>query len=323
MANNLIEYQKFIDNAIEEFELPKAPAQLYEPINYFLTIGGKRMRPILTLMGSELFSGDYKRAKHASMAVELFHNFTLIHDDIMDAAPLRRGKETVHTKWSENIAILSGDTLLIEAYKQLTSYPPEILAKLIIVFNQTAIEVCEGQQMDMDYETSSNVTIEQYIQMIAFKTAVLLGCSLKMGAIIGGASETDAADLYQFGLNLGLAFQIQDDILDVYADINKFGKQVGGDILANKKTYLLLRALQDADATQKEKFQSLFSENNPELKISGVKLLYADLSIEQKATEKMNFYHDLAIQNLNHITLPKEKKQPLYDLADFLLSREH
>jgi geranylgeranyl diphosphate synthase type II len=323
MANNLSEYQKFIDAAIEEFELPKSPAQLYEPINYFLTIGGKRMRPILTLMAAELFSGDYKKAKHASLAVELFHNFTLIHDDIMDAAPLRRGKETVHTKWSENIAILSGDTLLIEAYKQLNSYSPEILVKLITVFNQTAIEVCEGQQMDMDYETSSNVTIDQYIQMIAFKTAVLLGCSLKMGAIIGGASESDAADLYKFGLNLGLAFQIQDDILDVYADINKFGKQVGGDILANKKTYLLLRALADADSAQREKFENLFSENNPETKISGFKLLYQELSIEQKATEKMNFYHALAIENLNHISLPKEKKQPLYDLAEFLLSREH
>lgn len=323
MANQLTAYQNFMDLAIEEFKLPTSPAQLYEPITYFLSIGGKCMRPILTLMGSELFSGDYRRAKHASLAVELFHNFTLIHDDIMDAAPLRRGKETVHSKWGENIAILSGDTLLIEAYKQLNHYPSELLGKLISVFNQTAIEVCEGQQMDMDYETATNVTIDQYVQMIAFKTAVLLGCSLKMGAIIGGASESDAQDLYDFGINLGLAFQIQDDILDVYADINKFGKQVGGDILANKKTYLLLRALEDADASQKEKFQQLFSARDQQLKIEGVKMLYSALDIENKAIEKMNYYHDLAIEKLNHISLPTEKKQPLYDLADFLLRREH
>lgn len=323
MLKSIKDYQAFIETAIKAYELPLEPANLYEPIRYFMKIGGKRMRPVLALMGTELFHTDYRQGKNAAIAIELFHNFTLIHDDIMDVAPLRRGHQTVHTKWNTNIAILSGDTLLIHAYKQLSAYPPEILARLLPIFNQTAIEVCEGQQMDMDFEQESSVEIEAYLKMIAFKTAVLLGCSLKMGAIIGGATEAESQDLYDFGLNLGIAFQIQDDILDVFADQAKFGKQVGGDILVNKKTFLLLRALKDANADQRKRLEALMNEADPTLKVEGVKALYNELSIKEKATIQMNHYHDLAIENLNHLAIDAEKKKPLYGLAEFLLGREH
>ena len=323
MTKSLSDYRLYIENALEELELPSQPLNLYAPLSYFLSIGGKRMRPILALMGTELFATDYKQAKHAALAVELFHNFTLIHDDIMDEAPLRRGKETVHKKWNQDIAILSGDTLMIEAYKQLCNYPPAILAKLLPLFNDTAIKVCEGQQWDMDFEQLKEVTITAYLKMIEYKTAVLLGCSLQMGAIIGGASGNDAKDLYDFGVNLGVAFQIQDDILDVYADQSKFGKQVGGDILANKKTYLLSIALEDSNATQKKRFEDLFLEKDARVKVTGVKALYAELDIKRKATEKMNSFHKIALEKLEQIAVLDVNKNPLRELAVFLLGREY
>lgn len=323
MTKSISGYQTFIENALAAYKLKSEPNNLYAPIDYFLKLGGKRMRPVLALMAAEMFGDDYTVAKHAGMAVELFHNFTLIHDDIMDEAPLRRGNTTVHTKWNENIAILSGDALMIESYKQLSYYSPDILAKLLPVFNQTAIEVCEGQQWDMDFETQDTVEIDAYLKMIAYKTAVLLGCSLKMGAIVGGATDSDANDLYEFGVNLGVAFQIQDDILDVYADQNKFGKQVGGDIIANKKTFLLLKALEEANAEQLAEFNALFTEKDNNLKVKGVKALYSTLNIRELATKKMNAYHELAMENLTHIAIDDEKKKPLKALAHFLLGREH
>ncbi len=323
MMKSLSIYQDFVESAIAAYHLPETPNNLYEPITYFLGLGGKRMRPVLALMSAELFGAPFESAKNAALTVELFHNFTLIHDDIMDEAPLRRGQETVHKKWSENIGILSGDALLIEAYKTLANHPPEQLAQLLPVFNQTATEVCEGQQWDMDFETMEKVEIDAYIKMIAYKTAVLLGCSLKMGAIVAGASESDSNDLYEFGVNLGIAFQIQDDILDVYADQNKFGKQVGGDIIANKKTFLLLKAIEDADATQSQELNSLSTEQDYELKIKQTKAIYAALDIKAKATKKMNEYHTKAMENLAHIGIADEKKAPMRELATFLLGREH
>jgi len=323
MIAALSRYQELIAEHISAHRLPEGPENLYDPIRYFLTLGGKRMRPVLALMGAELFGGELENAVQAGLAVELFHNFTLIHDDIMDEAPLRRGKETVHKKWNDNIGILSGDALLIEAYKCLANNEPQTLAKLLPLFNQTATEVCEGQQMDMDFETRSVVATEDYIQMIAYKTAVLLGCSLKMGAITAKAQDEDADDLYQFGLNLGIAFQIQDDILDVYADQNKFGKQVGGDIIANKKTFLLLQALKDANSDQQKRFDDLLSTTDVALKVKGVMELYDELDIYQKATSKKNYYHDMAMENLKHIRVDATKKAPLESLAHFLLEREH
>ncbi len=320
---DLSHYQNIIEKELKDVSFPNEPSELYDPLQYFLHIGGKRMRPILTLMGCELFQTDYQNARHAAVAVELFHNFSLIHDDIMDEAPLRRGKETVHTKWNTNIAILSGDTLLIRAYQYLLNYSPELSVSLISLFNQTATQVCEGQQFDMNFETQQTVSIDAYLHMIGYKTAVLLGCSLEMGAIIGGASKKDRSELYEFGLNLGLAFQLQDDILDVYADQNKFGKQVGGDILANKKTYLLLKAFEDADTAQKETLTNLLTEKDPDIKISGVKKIYHDLHIKDKAIQKMNHFYDIAKQNLAAISVDTHKKEPLHLLSRFLMDREN
>ncbi len=320
--NNIANYQNFITKAIEDLSLPKQPKQLYEPIHYFLGLGGKKMRPVLTLMGCELFNSDYSIAKEAGLAVELFHNFSLIHDDIMDEAPLRRGHKTVHEKWNSNVGILSGDALLIIAYQKIATYEPSLIGKLFPLFNQTALEVCEGQQLDMDFENRNNVSIDEYIHMIKYKTAVLLGCSLQMGAIIGGSNDKNAKELYNFGVNLGLAFQLQDDILDVYADQNKFGKQVGGDIIANKKTYLLLNAFEEANTAQTEQLNQLADEKNLKLKVEGVKSIYADLNIKAKAELKMNDFYEIALANLKSISISSTKKQPLLDLAHFLMSRE-
>lgn len=320
--NSIVSYQNFIGKSIEELSLPKQPKQLYEPIRYFLGLGGKKMRPVLTLMGCELFNSDYSIAKEAALSVELFHNFSLIHDDIMDEAPLRRGHETVHEKWNSNVGILSGDALLIVAYQKIATYEPELIGKLLPLFNQTALEVCEGQQLDMDFESRNNVSIDEYIQMIKFKTAVLLGCSLQMGAIIGSSNAKDAKELYNFGVNLGLAFQLQDDILDVYADQNKFGKQVGGDIIANKKTYLLLKAYEEANTSQTEQLNQLSEEKDLKTKVNGVKSIYTDLDIKNKAELKMNEFYEVALANLESISISSTKKQPLLDLAHFLMGRD-
>lgn len=323
MMNSIKNYQDFIEEEINKLSLSKEPNHLYEPISYFLKLGGKRMRPVLTLMGCELFNSNFKVAKQASIAIELFHNFSLIHDDIMDEAPLRRGQKTVHTKWDNNVGILSGDALLILAYQALSTYPSDVIKNILPLFNQTAIEVCEGQQYDMDFESRNDVSIDEYITMIKYKTAVLLGCSLKIGAIIGDANLKDAEELYLFGVNLGLAFQLQDDILDVYADENKFGKQVGGDIIANKKTYLLLKAFEDADAIQTKALNTLLREKDLDNKVNGVKFIYAELNIKEKAEQKMNEYYQTALSNLEKIKLPTVKKEPLFNLAQFLMGREN
>jgi geranylgeranyl diphosphate synthase, type II len=322
MANKLQKYLESIDQAVQTIQFPSNPKGLYEPMHYLLNLGGKRIRPVLAFMGCELFQENYSVAKNAALAVELFHNFSLVHDDIMDKAPIRRGQETVHTKWNENTAILSGDALLIESYKLLCLYEPNLSQQLLTLFNKTASEVCEGQQNDMDFEKQKNVSIEEYLDMTRKKTAVLLGCSLKMGAMIGGASDKDANDLYAFGVNLGVAFQLQDDILDVYSDQAKFGKQVGGDIIANKKTYLLLRAYQDANAHQKLHLEKLLNETNASLKIKEVTALYNTLEVPEKAKKKMNAFYDLALTNLSHLNSAEEKKIPLKELAGFLMNRD-
>ncbi len=320
--NSIKKYQDFIEKEIKQLSLPQQPTNLYEPIRYFLNLGGKRMRPVLTLMGCELFKSDYSIAKQGALSIELFHNFSLIHDDIMDEAPLRRGHDTVHSKWDNNVGILSGDALLILAYQQLSTYEADVLKEILPLFNQTAIEVCEGQQYDMDFESRDDVSIDEYLTMIKFKTAVLLGCSLQMGAIIGGAIQKDAKALYDFGVNLGLAFQLQDDILDVYANQNKFGKQVGGDIIANKKTYLLLKAFADADEIQTKALNILMTEKNIDKKVKGIKFIYAELNIKEKAERKMNEFYKLALKSLEQIKLPTTKKVPLLNLAKFLMIRE-
>ena len=291
-----------INKALENTELPEYPNNLYDPLRYFFRLGGKRIRPILTLLAAERFDKNgVTDPIQAALAVEIFHNFSLIHDDIMDEAPVRRGQQTVHKKWNQNIAILSGDVMLVKAYQYLNTYSPEIANQLIKVFNKTAIEVCEGQQMDMDFEKISNVTKEEYIRMITLKTSVLLGCALQMGAIIGGANSKEQSDLYAYGLNLGIAFQIQDDLLDLYGDPELVGKQVGGDIVANKNTLLIVVAKEAANEKQLSTLENLYNEPNIAKKIEGIIALFKTLKVQENCLELMGEFYKKAEYHLNEI----------------------
>lgn len=318
----IVNYTAYLETEIAKLDFPAAPANLYDPLRYFMRLGGKRMRPMLTLMGAELFGTPAEKAIHAALAVEIFHNFTLIHDDIMDEAPLRRSKPTVHEKWNQSVAILSGDVLFVKAYQELCKQDPSVLPELMQIFNTTAIEVCEGQQMDMDFETKTNVSIPDYIEMIRLKTSVLLGCALEMGAIVAGASMENRRLIYEFGQHIGIAFQIQDDILDLFADPEKFGKQVGGDVLANKKTLLLLKAFELANENQKAKLYSYSMEVIPDLKIAQTKTLFEQLGVRTAAREMMDQHYAIAMNALDQITVDENQKTALKELADFLLVRE-
>lgn len=318
----IAQYSEYLESEISRLNFPITPENLYDPLRYFMTLGGKRMRPMLAIMGAELFGAPGKKAIHVALAVEIFHNFTLIHDDIMDEAPLRRKQQTVHSKWDNNVAILSGDVLLIKAYQEICKQDASILPALMNSFNTTAIEVCEGQQMDMDFETKENVRIEDYIEMIRLKTSVLLGCALEMGAIVAETSIENRKLIYEFGQQIGVAFQIQDDILDLYADAAKFGKQIGGDIISNKKTYLLLKAYETADTSQKAQLIALQQEQNPELKIKATKSLFEALGIREAAKKKMDEHYAIALRALNYINVPEVQKTTLKDLAAYLLVRE-
>lgn len=318
-------YKALIEKEIDQLNYNfKQPGNLYEPIHYILHLGGKRMRPILCIMASDLFEGSRSNSLSQAMTVELFHNFSLIHDDIMDEAPLRRGKETVHEKWNSNIGILSGDAMLVKAYEFLAKAESQHLPDLLKVFNQTALEVCEGQQLDMDFEVRNDVSIPDYLQMIEMKTAVLLGAALQMGAIVAGANSEDQKNLYEFGKNIGIAFQLQDDILDVYADPEKFGKQVGGDIISNKKTFLLLRAFELADEKNREALKSWMEkeEFNPEEKVREITKIYNALNVRSLATAQMNEYFDSGMQAMERIQQPDELKLPLQNLAKELMLRQ-
>lgn len=316
------ELQKILDHAITNLKFPNNPEQLYSPITYIINLGGKRIRPLLVLMATDLFGKDANNAVDAAMAIEVFHNFTLVHDDIMDNAPLRRGKATVHEKWSTNTAILSGDVMMVEANKNLAKVNPIYLKDVLDTFNATAQGVCEGQQMDMEFEDRDDVTIEEYLDMIRLKTAVLLGGALKLGAIIADANAEDADLLYQFGENIGISFQLQDDILDVYADPEKFGKQVGGDIIANKKTFLLLKAL-SMDTSSELEFWINQSEFDANEKVKAVTSIYDRLEIRQVAEKEMMKYADMAFKNLEAIQVEKVHKQDLFELAEQILKRNY
>jgi Geranylgeranyl pyrophosphate synthase len=301
---------------------PSAPASLYDASHYFLKMGGKRIRPVLCLMGNELFDEIKPDAWSVATAVELFHNFTLIHDDIMDRAPLRRGMETVHKKYGDSTAILAGDVMQVAAYEQLNKIQSSYLHQILGLFNKTARQVCEGQQLDMDYEKMEAVAHDQYLQMIELKTSVLLAASLKMGAILGGAGERNQNLLYEFGRKLGLAFQVQDDYLDAFGDPEKFGKQVGGDIRANKKTFLLIHALETANEERKRELKSLL-ETDREDKVQTVINLFRDCGIDDWALELKNRFLDEAFQHLEDIAVLSARKKPLKELALFLVQREH
>jgi geranylgeranyl diphosphate synthase type II len=279
------------------------------------------MRPLLTLLGTELFGGEAENALQTALAVEVFHNFTLIHDDIMDGAPLRRSKATVHTQWNPNIAILSGDVLMVFAYQLLVENHPNKAVDLLNIFNQTAIEVCEGQQLDMDFENREDVTIEEYLQMIRLKTSVLLGCALELGAIIADANTNDREHLYDFGQYIGIAFQMQDDILDLYADPKDFGKQVGGDVICNKKTLLNLKAFEMANETQREQLKKLMIETDPVRKVNAVRDLYDLIGVRQSCEQHMQIFYDKAMKSIASVGVDDTKKSALISLAAALMHR--
>lgn len=315
--------QEIIENAIQNVPYPSHPERLYQPISYIMSLGGKRIRPALVLMAADLFGADLNKAIPAALAIETFHNFTLIHDDIMDNAPLRRGKPSVHEKWGVNNAILSGDVMMVESNKHLSMLDTAVLKDALNTFNATAQGVCEGQQLDMEFEERDFVSIEEYINMIRLKTAVLLGGAMKLGAQVAGATAQEAEQLYQFGENIGIAFQLQDDILDVYGDPEKFGKQVGGDIIANKKTLLLLKLKElagDSDLLELEK-QSVSQDF--EDKISNTTLLYNKYNIRELATTEMRNYSEKAFNALSALAVPEERKRELILLSNQLMNREH
>lgn len=300
---------------------PAAPATLYEPNEYFLKIGGKRIRPVLCLMGNELFEEIKEDAWHVGTAIELFHNFTLIHDDIMDKAPLRRGKETVHHKYGDNTAILAGDVMLVKAYEELNKIDINFLRPILTLFNKTATEVCEGQQLDMDFEEMPSVSLDAYIRMIELKTSVALAASLQTGAILGGAGERNQHLLYEFGKKLGIAFQVQDDYLDAFGDPEKFGKQVGGDILANKKTFLLIHALEMVTGPVKNELENLLTGSDDK-KVEKVLQVYRDCKADEWALQLKNKYLDEALVHMEDIAVLSKRKEPLRELAQFLVKRD-
>ncbi len=301
---------------------PAEPSSLYEPGEYFLRVGGKRIRPVLCLMGNELFDEIREDAWHVGTAIELFHNFTLIHDDIMDKAPLRRGMATVHAKYGESTAILAGDSMLVTAYEALNRIHLDLLRPILILFNKTAKEVCEGQQMDMDFEKLGGVNHDAYLKMIELKTSVALAASLQMGAILGGAGERNQHLLYAFGKKLGIAFQVQDDYLDAFGDPKKFGKQVGGDILSNKKTFLQIHAMETASASQKKELEKQVNGND-EKKVEKVLAIYHDCKVDQWALQLKDKYLDQAFEHLEDIAVLSKRKEPLMELAQFLVKRDH
>jgi geranylgeranyl diphosphate synthase type II len=314
--------QSLIEEGLLSLQLPSSPANLYDPIRYMLSIGGKRMRPVLLLMGAEMFGVGNQQALAPALGIEVFHNFTLLHDDIMDKAPLRRGKATIHEKWSPDIAILSGDTMFVKSCQLMMQVPSSVMPAVMSLFFKTAMEVCEGQQLDMDFQSMPVVSIDQYLNMIRLKTAVLLGGSLGVGALIGNASAEDVQHLYDFGVNLGVAFQLQDDILDVYGDAEKFGKQVGGDILANKKTFLLLTALELADGDAEIELKHWLAKDGGDDKVIAVTGIFNRLGILQRAQQKMDDLYREAMQHLDAIPVPQERKSMLRDLAMMLMQRE-
>jgi len=323
--SSILQLQEILETAIKNLKFPENPKHLYEPITYIINLGGKRIRPLLVLMSTELFGKNPNDAVHAAMAIEVFHNFTLVHDDIMDNAPLRRGKATVHEKWSTNTAILSGDVMMVEANKNLAKVNPLFLKDALDTFNATAQGVCEGQQLDMEFENRDDVTIDEYINMIRLKTAVLLGGALKLGAIIAEASEKDADLIYQFGENIGIAFQLQDDILDVYADPEKFGKQVGGDIIANKKTFLLLKAFELAERENLHSLQTWteYEEFDVKEKVEAIKQVYDVLNIQNIAKETMDNYMNKALTLMERINVSNDAKANLLDLTKQLMARQY
>ena len=319
--HSFIELSKLFEEKFNIRHFPDQPVTLYDPAQYILGIGGKRIRPVCVLMGNQLFDEIDPDAYNAAAAIELFHNFSLIHDDIMDKAPIRRGMETVHTKYGESTALLAGDVMFVKAYEYLNKIKLAQLQKVLYLFNNTASAVCEGQQMDMDFETRETVGMDEYVNMITLKTSVLLAASLKLGAILGGASEGNQNHLYEFGKNLGIAFQVQDDYLDAFGNPEKFGKKPGGDILANKKTFLMIHAFETAKPEQLIELKEL-NKNNPADKVEKVMQIFKDCKVDDWATALKNKYLQTALKHLEDTAVLSVRKKPLQELADYLMMRE-
>ena len=315
-------YADLINKSLKELSFSKTPKSLYHPIKYILDIGGKRIRPYLVLMSTSTFGKDPKLSLNAALSVECFHNFTLMHDDIMDSAALRRGNETVHLKWDTNQSILSGDALLIYSYKLLEDYSPNIFKKLNNVLNTTALQVCEGQQFDMDFEKNPNVTFDSYINMIKLKTAVLVGASLQMGAIIAEANPNDLIKIYNFGVNLGIAFQLQDDYLDTFGEQSLVGKSIGGDIIENKKTALYHLSLANANNEQSKTLKSLYNGNNSIEKVFKVTQIFKDTKADLDNLKLVEHFTNLALNSLNELSISSVKKEELIDFSHSLLNRQ-
>ncbi len=320
---NIEAYQKSFISTLEDFAIEKEPKNLYDPVNYILKLGGKRLRPVLTLMTAEIFDGEAKEAMSAALSVEVFHNFSLVHDDIMDDAPLRRGKSTVHEKWDLNTGILSGDAMLILAYQLFENYEPKTFQALAKLFSKTALEVCEGQQYDIDFETRNDVTISEYLKMIEYKTAVLVGAAMKMGAIVAQAALEDQEAIYDFGRYLGIAFQLQDDYLDAFGNPETFGKQVGGDILENKKTYLYLKTLELGSNEDKEVFLSLMQvkPSSKEDKVKAVKTFFESTGASEATQNAVKDYTEKAFNVLEYLNISDDKKQLLRLFGEQLMNR--
>ncbi|MBL6446194.1 polyprenyl synthetase family protein [Fulvivirga sp. 29W222] len=322
--NNIKQLQALISKEIERTEYGQAPRELYEPIEYIMSLGGKRLRPLLTLLAYSLYKDDVESVLRQAIAVEVFHNFTLMHDDIMDEAPLRRGKNTVHEEWNHNTAILSGDVMLVKAYEMLITDQASLTVEVLQTFNQCAREVCEGQQLDMLFESRREVAEEEYLNMIRQKTAVLLGFSLELGGLLAGAEKQNCEALQKYGINIGIGFQLMDDLLDVYADKEKFGKQVGGDILSNKKTFLLIKALDNAKGEQKKELEGWLEKKqfDPEEKVKAVTKIYNDLGIKELTENTMNEYFEQGFNFLRRIDAPLHRKSVLRKFTESLAARE-
>jgi geranylgeranyl diphosphate synthase, type II len=323
--HTISDYQRFVETEIHKLNLPVYPAGLYEPVRYMMGLGGKRIRPVLTLLSNDLFGGSFQEAIHPALAMEVFHNFTLVHDDLMDKAHLRRGRRTVHEKWNQATAVLSGDVMLVMAYNLLINVKKEILPEVLAIFNETAMKVCEGQQLDMAYENAETISLEQYIEMIGLKTAALLGGCLKMGALLSGSSNKDRNAIYEFGHQAGIAFQVQDDLLDAFGRSADIGKNIGGDIASNKKTFLTVKAFEIAHDEMKEELSFLFGtkEIDAKSKICKVLAIYDALNIKKHAEKARDTYYENALKHLNLISVSESRKQVLRELTEMLINRNN
>lgn len=318
------ELLEIVNHYLDSLGYDRKPASLYEPIKYVLDLGGKRIRPILMLLSYNLYKDNPKDILSAACALETYHNYTLLHDDLMDEAPLRRGQQTVHKKWNDNQAVLSGDSMLVLAYERLAKCDTKYLEAVLHLFTETALQIGEGQQYDMEFEMRNDVTVEEYIEMIRLKTSVLLACATKMGAILADASKEDAENLYKFGEQIGLAFQLQDDYLDVYGDAKVFGKKIGGDITSNKKTYMLITAFNQANAEQRAELEKWINKSDfdTEEKIAAVTRLYNEIGVDKLAKEKMGFYYEQGKKFLDAVKLPDERKEALAAYAAEMMKRQ-